>query len=316
MINIETFFRNHLDTPKILDFNMRKFAEINLQRMMVNNTGGIYNDLITNTTTAYNDYYGAISDEDTKTAIKEGSTVAMNDAMGAFKNAASQKEGIVRGTYGKDSPTYQEFYPHGITEYSSASLENVGVLMDRMVNAATTHQAEVGVPFLTLFTDLRTTFNTARTAQLALMGEVEGMRDVSIEKRDVIEVQLMKNILFIAFNNVGNVEAMNTYFDQSFIRPKEQKTFSGDVPAGETVNIDERTFGELDEIILENTGTVALTFCLAPSAGDACASGISVNAEDKVTVTAADLGDYEANHFLNVTNNEGSDGSYKVVVEL
>jgi len=142
MINIETFFRNHLDTPKISDFNMRKFAEINLQRMMANNPGGIYTQLVTDTTTAYNDYYGAISDDDTKTAIKDGATVGMNDAMGAFKDSASQKEGIVRGTYGKDSPTYQEFYPHGITEYSDASLENVGVLMDRMVNAATTHQAD------------------------------------------------------------------------------------------------------------------------------------------------------------------------------
>src|SRR3989304_7573515 len=129
MPNLKVFFRNFFDTPKISDNNIRKFAEDQLQRMISNNPTGIYNQLITYTTFAYNGYFGAISNEDVRTAIKEGSTIGMNNALKAFRITVSRKEGIIRGTYGKTSEVYQEFYPHGITEYNRASLGNAQVLM-------------------------------------------------------------------------------------------------------------------------------------------------------------------------------------------
>ena len=109
---------------------------------------------------------------------------------------------------------------------------------------------------------------------------------------------------------------MDTYFDQSFIRPQKQKTYSGPAPANETVNVAERTFNADDEVICKNTRDAPWTICLAPDASTACTGGITVNAGDEVTVTASELGDTETNHFLNITNNEEIDGSYSVVVEL
>ena len=105
-----------------------------MQRFIANNPGSTYDAIIADITAAHTDYYGAITDEDVKTAIKEGSTIAMNGALKLFKETVSQKEGIVRGTYGADSPTYQEFFPHGLTEYSKATLANAEMLMDRMVD--------------------------------------------------------------------------------------------------------------------------------------------------------------------------------------
>ncbi len=316
MQNLNVFFKNHFNTKEISDDNVRKFTEINLQRMITNNPGGIYASLITDTTAAYNGYFGAITDEDTITAIKEGSTVAMSNAVAAFKSAASQKEGIVRGTYGVNSPTYQEFYPHGITEYTTATLENVATLMERMVNAATAHVADLGALFLALFTGLRDDFASARTAQLALIGEVSGRKDVTVSTRDIVEIQLMKNVLFIAFNNVGNLEAVNTYFDQSFLRGATEKTFSGNVAASSTVNIDERTYAPDAVIVLRNPGSTKLLYCIAPSAGDSCAAGIQLIPGEEKTVQASSLGDVTANHFLNVTNPDPFDGEYSVTVEI
>ncbi|MBC8484968.1 MAG: hypothetical protein H8D45_02895 [Bacteroidetes bacterium] len=54
---------------------------------------------------------------------------------------------------------------------------------------------------------------------------------------------------------------------------------------------------------------------MKPTASDACESDRTVDEGEEVTVTASELGDV-ANHFLNVTNNKGIDGSYSVVVEL
>jgi len=164
---------------------------------------------------------------------------------------------------------------------------------------------------------MRTTFNTARTSQLALMGELEGMKDVSIEKRDVIEVQLMKNILFIAFNNVGNVEAMNTYFDQSFIRsvePDEKEIYTGTVAENVTQSVIEEPFTDDPEIVLSNTGTTDLMFCLAPTAETACTAGITIAPDESQTVNASELGDISYT-FLNVTNlSSDTEGEYSVSI--
>lgn len=49
MINLQIFFKNHFDTQFISDDNMRKFADNHLQRLVVNNPGGIYTPIITDT---------------------------------------------------------------------------------------------------------------------------------------------------------------------------------------------------------------------------------------------------------------------------
>ena len=104
---------------------------------MGNNGGGEFTTMITDTTTAYTNYFGSITDEDTKFAVQQGLTITMNNAVENFKKAVSQKEGIVRGNFGKDSSQYQEFFPNGVTEYSQATLQNVEMLMQRFVDAAT-----------------------------------------------------------------------------------------------------------------------------------------------------------------------------------
>jgi hypothetical protein len=204
MLNLTKFAVNHFDTDRISDDNMKKLAETTWQRFLANNPGNIYNQLITDTATAYTDYYGSVTDEDVKTAIKEGSTVAMNGALKTFKATVSQKEGIVRGTYGADSPTYQEFFPHGISEYSNATLANAQTLYDRMVSAATAHVAELTAAFVTLFTNLKTDFVAKRDAQLLLIGGVKGLKKATANNRDVLEKQMMTNLLTVALNNIGN----------------------------------------------------------------------------------------------------------------
>ena len=96
MLNFKSFFKNHLDTPQISDDNLKKFTEDHLQRLVSNNTGGQFDTLVTDTTTAYTTYYGAISDEGARFALQQALTKAMNNTVEAFKKAVSQKEGIIR----------------------------------------------------------------------------------------------------------------------------------------------------------------------------------------------------------------------------
>ena len=95
----------------------------------------------------------------------------------------------------------------------------------------------------------------------------------------------------------------------------EQHTFTGTVAPGETENAVERTFNTDDEVTIE-AQDADLEYGLMLNADDTVApgSGITVPAGTSQTVTASQLGDVTQNHFLNVTNNSGVEGSYKVVV--
>ncbi len=218
MINMETFFKNHFNTNKISDDNMRKFAEIHLQRLAAKNGGGEFTAMITDTTTAYTNYFGSITDEDTKFAVQQGLTIAVSNAMENFKKAVSQKEGIVRGNFGKDSPEYQEFFPLGVTEYSKATLQNVEMLMNRFVTAANKFAVQLGAALETEFQGYLIAFTTARTSQLLKLGEVADSKTDTSFKRDDVENELMKNVHLIGAMYVGDINTCMDFFDQSFVR--------------------------------------------------------------------------------------------------
>ena len=218
MINMETFFKNHFNTNRISDDNLRKFTEIHLQSMAAKNGGGEFTTMITDTTNAYTNYFGSMTDEDTKFAVQQGLTIAVNNAVENFKKAVSQKEGIVRGNFGKDSPEYQEFFPLGLTEYSQATLQNIEMLMQRMVTAANAHVGVLGIPFLTEFQGYLSAYSSARGAQLQKIGEVADSKTDTSFKRDVVEIELMKNVHLIGAMYVGDLNTCMDFFDQSFVR--------------------------------------------------------------------------------------------------
>ena len=218
MIRLETFFKNHFDTKEISDDNIRKFAEVHLQRLGAKNAGGEFTQIITDTTDAYNLYFGNINDEDTKFAVQQGLTIAVNNAIANFKAAVSRRAGLVQSAFGKESPQYQEFFPVGLTEFSGATLQNVETLMNRMVTSSTKYSSQLTPAVSTEFQGYLTTYKTARAAQLLKIGEVNDAKSSTSQNRDVVEIQLMKNVLTIAAMFVGKVEICNDFFDQSFIR--------------------------------------------------------------------------------------------------
>jgi hypothetical protein len=227
MTNFLEIFKNFFDTPKLSDDNLKKFTQDNIQRMTANNGGGTFTQLITDTTVAYTSYFGNITDKDIALALQQALTLTADTLMDNFKASVSQKEGLVKSTYGKDSPTYQEFFPHGLTEYSNATKATIETLMARMVAGATAHEADLGTPFKTLFTDYQTNYTSARNAQLGKMAVVSTERTETHSTRDVVEVQLCKNLHFIGYTFPGDADRCMDFFDQSIIRPSQSSASDG-----------------------------------------------------------------------------------------
>ena len=73
MRNLVSYFTGIFDSPRISDDNLRKFTEVHLKRLAANNPEGLFTGLLTATTAAYDDYFGAITDEDTRPCSRRGS---------------------------------------------------------------------------------------------------------------------------------------------------------------------------------------------------------------------------------------------------
>jgi hypothetical protein len=329
MPNLKVFFKNLFDTQFISDDHIKEFSEVHLMRLTTNNPGGIYSTMITDTTTVYTGFFGAISDEDLKFSLQQGCTITMNDSFKSFIHTVQLKEGIIKGTWGKGSAQYEQFFPHGLTEYDKATQANAGLLMNRMVGAATANSADLPAGFVTLFTGLRTTYTDARTAQLTVMGEVSGLKTTSATTRGDLEVQLMKNVLIIASNNVGHPERVSAYFNQSIIRRHRPgvvphvDVHEGPITLGQVININIDGFIDSPDsfsFVFENPGPVPYTVYAAvtPTATPGASATFNVNPGDSIAKTGPELLALiplnSTTPLMNIINNGPGEGAYKITV--
>ena len=317
MLNLLTLFKNHFDTGRVSDDNLKKFAQDHIERLVANNVNGQYSAMHQATLLAYNDYYGAISSEDIHFAVQQSRTKRVDMIIEEFKKSVSQKEGAVRAQYGTDSPEYQEFFPLGLTEYSQAIKANIETLMLRLVAGFTAYQSTLGNGLLAQFKDIHTRYMIARQEQLQQIGTVDADKSKTADTRSVLEVQLMKNILVLAAEYIGMPERGNDFFDQSIIRSEtdaDNGWEKGEVAPNTTMNIESQGIKENTTFKLHNAGTIDLIFSLAADAQSVHPNGLRLQPDKWVSVRSADLGDAE-NTFLNVTNPDSQTiGAWEVLI--
>ena len=195
----------------------RKFFEKHIQLTTAKNTGGEYTQIIADSNAKYSEFYDSYLLEDTSSAIQQGMTITVDNIITEFKAKVKQNEGLIRSKFNVDTAEYQEFFPHGITEYTGANKEDVLTLMERMVNRGTAYLAQLGQPFVDLFTDILSRYSAARTAQLQKMGTTKDL-DTQTDQFQVEGAdQLFHNLLFIADNFRNQPEIVTDFFDESFI---------------------------------------------------------------------------------------------------
>ncbi len=218
MLDLRRLFENQFDSRTISDDRLRKFTADHIQRLIANNKDGKYGALIQVTQTLYNDYFGAIKSEDVRVSEKQAKTLSKDEAKLNFINAIRQKEGIIRGHWGKDSPQYREFFPRGLVEYSRCTLTNVEKLMSRLTALAEKYKETLGQEFVDLFTRLQNEFVTVREEQLQKFGKVSDLKQLTRDKREALTTQLTKNLLSLAIDSIGEPQRVTDFFDQSILR--------------------------------------------------------------------------------------------------
>ncbi len=316
MINLKTFFKIHFDTRLISDDNIKKFTQSHIFRLTANNTGGKYTAMITAIQAAYTTYFGAISKEDVEFSDQQSKTQAVDAIIETFKKMVKKQEGLLSVKLDEGSPDYNKFFPYGMSEYTNVTKANIETLMQRFTYFGAEYEAQLGGEFLQIFETLYSTYNAVRGQQLGKISDVDKDRQETSTNRDVVEKQLMTNVLTLAIEYLGHPEMVDVFFDQTIIQPDASgnATFwEGNINASATVTIVERSFATGTQLMLRNTGSAQLSFCLAPAEGIACGeNAILVDGMSEKQIGVDDLGNI-VNMFLNVTNMDASnEGRWEV----
>ena len=110
MIDLRRFFINPFGDRQISDDELRTFTEDHLGRLSAANTGGEFDSRLTNTTAAFNAFFGQVASEELKVALQKAATQTMNVRWSAFV-AYMTTRGAARvvDRAGKPSALYTHF---------------------------------------------------------------------------------------------------------------------------------------------------------------------------------------------------------------
>ncbi len=218
MIDLSRFFRNPFDDRQISDDELRTFTEDHLGRTAAANTGGVFDSLLTNTTAAFNNFFGQVASGELKLVLQMAATEAMNTRWSLFVAYMTNRgEARVEDRAGKPSALYTEFFPRGLNEYHQTKVADSQTLAERVKQLATTNVATLGQDFVDTVTLLVNDYDTARAAQVTSKGQTVDAGTDRRALRDALELQLFDNLLTFAQKHKGDPAAVTNYFNQSLL---------------------------------------------------------------------------------------------------
>ena len=317
MIELVKYFRILFLSAKISLERLKGFTEDHIQRLAGNNPGGIFTQILNDVTVAYNAYFGDLASESLNEAVKEGKTIGMKEARKALEKNISDNEGQVRYTYRDNDTFYEEFYPHGVTEYLRADLATFETITLRYRNVLADHAGDFTPQFSADFNTFRGTFVTNRNLQLSAKGDVAAEKSDIATTKPALAEQLTVNLLTIALEYVGDESKADVYFDQAILNAafnESAKKVTADINPDETQNVFDNISQPDVRLRIRVTGDDAAFNFGFKAADNSVVTETThqlTNGAD-VTVTSAEWGWTSTNKNLNVTNPGAVAGSYVV----
>jgi len=316
------FFDNIFESTTITDVRLTNFGGDSLNRLTAQNTGGAYASLISLLTPPYNAMQELISSVDVALGLQKGKTLTLNEFITYFKKTMSEQQGVIANvTGGFASPAFLEFYPNGVSEYSSASKTNLPVLIGRINAAATAHADELGPSLTATLQGFTAGWEEIRNQQAQQKGSVESNRTLRSQARVDLETTLVTVVHTIGSMFPGDAEQCMMFFDFTLLKSSPQKTqkeiLTGSVTSSSTVVAINRTFpAEAKTRITNNSENASLFVYLAPTADAAMdGQGKEVKAGRSRNFTMDKLGDVNDTFLLVRNLSEVNDAGFIVEIK-
>jgi len=187
------------------------------------NPGGLYNQLLVDCTTCYQNYYGDVKDQSLKKALLKGLTLGMNMARNNAIVKLSVLQGLIKYHFGEKSGIYKEFYPLGMRQYYHAHLGELETFLRRFKAIATMHLLG---PYPAEVAELNTLidkFISTRQAQETMFGNRAAISSDRKNHRRQLTRQLTKSFLIIASNNVEQPVKLHAFYESRYLPIRKAK---------------------------------------------------------------------------------------------
>lgn len=95
--------------------------------------------MIPPTEAAYINLRDNLTDTAVSFNLQQSKTVSVDSILESFKKTILKREAAIRVHFDKPTPEYQEFFPHGLTQYTKITKATATVLFHQLVVAAQNH---------------------------------------------------------------------------------------------------------------------------------------------------------------------------------
>jgi len=216
--HFEAFYTDLFDRENIIDSRFQVFLRNLIASLTANNPAGVFTTLITNITADYNTYFGNFETKGVNIAERKGSTSSLDGVSRLFVTTVRSKYSLIESVYPKGSSVYIEFFPKGLTEFSSISRADIQSISHRMAVKATEYMATLGgAPFAAIFTTFETNITAALGTQNTGKSVVKTITSEVITNRSPVEDQTMKAMYAVGLQFWPNQATCRSYFDFSLL---------------------------------------------------------------------------------------------------
>ena len=217
MRRLTYYLENPFDDPNISIAELAAFTTDHLQRMSANNGGGELSDRITATSQAFSVVEDCVTDDQGRLGLRKARKMVKDDFRKSLPAAVAKIVAAVVAQYGDGAPEVTECVPQGRSIFSSCRDDQVEVHLQTLVNAITTHQADLGAPLVTTATDLKDAWVTIYTASEASTGAKTTTEEGKRLARENLQLMLFLNLLKFAEMYARQPEQLSLYMQQHLL---------------------------------------------------------------------------------------------------
>jgi len=225
----------HLNNPFLADgisnANYNQISSTHIERLTVNipDTANmiygvpvptIFDTMITSTQTCYNAWKASTDLNATQKSLKEGKTISVDGSMKDMKSFISTKEGVIADKFHPGTAVYEEFFPLGLSEYSSIRKKNADKILKRFITTLEAHKDSFDASMLTEANDKYNLYLSLRKTQLQTISKVKEEKITSDDSRYALAMQLYRNLLTLLLIYAEEPEKAAVYFDESILKKK------------------------------------------------------------------------------------------------
>ncbi len=261
MKKIIDLFTNFFDSERITNLRLDTYTKDHLARLIANNPGGVFDDIINDTENAHNAFVKALNDVGGDIGDRKASTLTKEQARENFNAFIRQREGLIKSTFNKPSAPYTLFFPDGLSPYSFATDQEYELLVNNIVARANQFETELGTPFKDAATAAADAYLTAEQSQTNEKGDVSATRGKLATATAALTRQLTINALTIALQFPLDATKPEIYFETSLLFAQKRKhIFKGEPAAGATELVTDLKYEAGTTLRMKNKGAATLSF--------------------------------------------------------